>query len=151
MDDELQVGHFKIAIAIATALLTAFLGGGIVLWRDFAVLSTNVAELRNAYISDMQEMRALYGTDSATLAAIAEQAHANSIHRIEHDKSADRWIKVIEENDKRGHRNEMLVNKLQTETAARADPNTGAEGRIRDKRLDRVDSRVDRLEVIKGK
>ena len=135
MDDESQSGHFKIAVAIATALLTAFIGAGIVLWRDVAVLSVSLEELRDTYI-----------TDAATLAAIAQQAHSNTIHRAEHERTAEREIARIGANEQRSYRNELAITKLQRNPEARADPNTGAEGRVRDKRLDRVESRVDRLE-----
>ena len=141
MDDELQAGHFKVAIAIATALLTAFLGGGIVLWRDFAVLSHDVEELRATYI-----------TDAATLAAIAQQAHANTIHRAEHERTAEREIARIGANEQRSYRNQIAITELKTDSDTRADPNTGTEGRIRDKRLDRVEVRVDRVEdKLRGK
>ena len=135
MDDESQAGHFKIAVAIATALLTAFIGAGIVLWRDVAVLSVSLEELRDTYI-----------TDAATLAAIAQQAHANTIHRAEHERTAQREIARITANEQRSHSNQLAITKLERNPDARADPNTGAEGRVRDKRLDRVEDRVDRLE-----
>ena len=135
MDDELQAGHFKIAVAIATALLTAFIGAGIVLWRDVAVLSVSLEELRDTYI-----------TDAATLAAIAQQAHSNTIHRAEHERTAEREIARIGIIEQRSYNNEIAITKLQRNPDARADPNTGAEGRVRDKRLDRVENRVDRLE-----
>ena len=135
MDDESQSGHFKIAVAIATALLTAFIGAGIVLWRDVAVLSVSLEELRDTYI-----------TDAATLAAIAQQAHANTIHRAEHERTAEREIARITANEQRSHRNELAITKLERNPDVRADPNTGAEGRVRDKRLDRVEQRIDRIE-----
>lgn len=135
MDEEFQAGHFKVAIAIVSALLTAAIAQGVVMWRDFAVLSTTVEELRNTYV-----------TDNATLAAIAQQASTNTVHRLEHERTAEREIARITANEQRSYRNELAISKLQRDPDARADPNTGADGRVRDKRLDQLEKRMDRIE-----
>jgi len=88
-------------------------------------LSHSVAELRDTYV-----------TDAATLAAIAQQAHANSIHRAEHERNFDRTIKKVEAN-------ERAIIELRVNTQSRADPFTGSEGaelRTRIQRLEQSQS-----------
>ena len=140
MDDE-RPWHINIILTLVTALCTAAIGQGVVVWRDVAVLAHSVEELRATYI-----------TDAATLAAIAQQAHVNSVHRVEHERTAEREIARIGANEQRSYRNQIAITELKTDSDTRADPNTGTEGRIRDKRLDRVEGRVDRVEdKLRGK
>jgi hypothetical protein len=116
-----QDGYAKIAVAVITALLTAAIGQGIVVWRDNSVLSARMEDLQ----------RAVDG-NTITLRAIAEQAHANSIHRTEHEKNAQQWInKIIE--------NERDIHALQSNANARKDPFTGSEGRELEQRIRRLE------------
>jgi hypothetical protein len=122
-DPEQQSGYTKIAAAVITALLVAAIGQGVLVWRDIAVLAHTVKDLRDTYI-----------TDAATLAAIAEQAHANSIHRIEHKEQAERYIRKIEAN-------ERAIIQLQVNTSSRADPFTGSEGAELRDRIERLEQK----------
>lgn len=106
------------------AVLVAMAGQGVLAWRDIAVLNHSVEELANTYI-----------TDAATLAAIAQQAHANSIHREEHERQSQRWIDKILEN-------ERAILGLQRDAGARADPFTGTEGADLRRRIERLESKV---------
>jgi hypothetical protein len=120
-DQASQGGYAKIVVAVFTALLIAAIGQGVVAWRDIAVVAHSVQELRDTYI-----------TDAATLAAIAQQAHANSIHRVEHEKQAERWIDKILENERR-------IQRIETNTSARPDPFTGTEGRALRYRIEKLE------------
>jgi hypothetical protein len=112
-----QDGYAKIAVAVVTALLTAAIGQGIVVWRDNSVLSARVEDLQRAVDGNTNSLR-----------TIAEQSHTNSIHRIEHEKNAQQWInKIIE--------NEQDIHALQSNAAARKDPFTGSEGRQLEQRI----------------
>jgi hypothetical protein len=112
-----QDGYAKIAVAVITALLTAAIGQGIVVWRDNSVITARLEDVQRAVDANTNSMR-----------AIAEQSHANSIHRIEHEKNAQQWInKIIE--------NERDIHALQSSAAARKDPFTGSEGRELERRI----------------
>jgi hypothetical protein len=122
-----QDGFSRFAAIIVPAfiaVLVAMAGQGVLAWRDIAVLNHSVEELANTYI-----------TDAATLAAIAQQAHANSIHREEHERSAERWIDKILEN-------ERAIHSLQTDAAARKDPFTGTEGAELRRRIEALEGRT---------
>jgi hypothetical protein len=125
MNDDFDDTHSstpaKVAVAVIAALLTASVGQGFLVWRDVAVLSHTVAELRDTYV-----------TDAATLAAIAQQAHANSIHRVEHERQAKRYIDKIEAN-------ERSIIELRVNTQSRADPFTGTEGAELRTRIQRLE------------
>jgi hypothetical protein len=121
-----QDGYSRFAAIIIPAfiaVLVAMAGQGVLAWRDIAVLNHSIEELANTYI-----------TDAATLAAIAQQAHANSIHREEHERNAERWIdKIIE--------NERAILQLQRDSGARDDSFTGAQGDALRRRIEQLESR----------
>jgi hypothetical protein len=98
-------------------------GQGVLAWRDIAVLNHSIEELANTYI-----------TDAATLASIAQQAHANSIHREEHERNAERWIDKIIENEK-------AILQLQRDSGARDYSFTGAQGDALRRRIEQLESR----------
>jgi hypothetical protein len=118
-----ESGYYKIAVAVISALLVAAIGQGVVVWRDNSVLSSGLEELRRAVDANTDSLR-----------AIAQQAHANSIHRLEHEKQAERWIDKILEN-------EHNIHALQQQPAARPDPFTGTEGRELERRLRVLESK----------
>ena len=123
---ERQDGFVKFATFIIPAfiaVLVAMAGQGVLAWRDIAVLNHSVEKLANTYI-----------TDATTLASIAQQAHANSIHREEHERSAERWIDKILEN-------ERDIHSLQTDSASRKDPFTGSEGAELRRRIEALEGR----------
>jgi len=116
--------HFhKFAITVITALLLAAIGQGLILWRDNSVLSVGMEELRHAVDANTDTIRAL-----------AQQAHANSIHRIEHEKQAERWINQIIENGR-------AIHDLQQQPGARPDPFTGSQGRELQRQIDELKKR----------
>jgi hypothetical protein len=116
-----QDGYAKIAVAVITALLTAAIGQGIVVWRDNSVIASRVEDLQRAVDGNTNSLR-----------AIAEQSHANSIHRVEHEKNARHWIdKIIE--------NEQSIHALQNIAGARKDPFTGSEGRELEQRIRKLE------------
>ena len=119
MDDE--IGHYKIAVAVFTALLTAAIGQGILVWRDASVLSSRVAELRSAVDANTESLRVL-----------GQISNTNAIHRQEHERQADRWIKQIEQN-------ERDLQDLLRNSGARPDPFTGTQGRALDDRIRRLE------------
>jgi hypothetical protein len=106
-------------------LLSALLVNGVVAWSDLRVLAGSVKELRDSYI-----------TDIATLAAIAEQAHANTIHRVEHERQAERYIAKIEAN-------ERAIIELKSDSKARPDPFTGTDGDELRHRIERLEQEAD--------
>jgi hypothetical protein len=112
-----QFGYYKVAVAVFSALLVAAIGQGIIVWRDNSVLSVGLEDLQRAV-----------DANTATIRVIAEQAYANSIHRVEHEKQADRWIAKILEN-------ERSIHSLQQQPSARPDPFTGTEGRELERRI----------------
>lgn len=116
---------------VVIALLVAASTGGIVSWRDLGVLDAQFQELRAGYI-----------TDAATLAAIAQQSHANSLHRVEHEKTAAREIARIDANERRSHANELGLERLQRAPDPRPDPFTGSDG-------ERLRERIERLEGVR--
>jgi hypothetical protein len=119
-----QDGFSRFAAIIVPAfiaVLVAMAGQGVLAWRDIAILNHTVKELADTYV-----------TDIATLAAIAEQAHANTIHRVEHERQAARYIAKIEVN-------ERAIIELQSNARARPDPFTGTDG-------DKLRHRIERLE-----
>ena len=119
-----QDGYHKIAVAVITALLVAAIGQGVVVWRDNSVLSASLEDLQRAVDANTETLRAL-----------AQQAHANSIHRIEHEKQAERWIdKIIE--------NERNIHALQNQPTARPDPFTGSDGRELQRQIDELKKKV---------
>lgn len=120
-DDEKQGGFFKLQEALIPMLLSALLVNGVVAWSDLRVLAGSVKELRDSYV-----------TDIGTLAAIAEQAHANTIHRRELGRQAERYFAKIEAN-------ERAIIKLQSIPEARSDSFTGTQG-------DKLRHRIERLE-----
>lgn len=113
---------------VVVALLVAASSGGIISWRDLGVLDAQFQELRAGYI-----------TDAATLAAIAQQSHANTLHRHEHEKTAAREIARIDANEKRSHANELELNRMQRSTDARPDPFTGSDGEILRRRIEKLE------------
>ena len=133
-----QSGYWKYVPEIIVVLVTGAIIQGIMLWGNNRVLTRDVEELGRA-------VDAL----TAAIPAIAQQAHENSIHRTEHEKTAEREIRRIDENDKRGHENEsrsranaQAIQELRNNANARADPNTGTQGRERDRRLDLLERRL---------
>ena len=125
MDDENeQQGYIKVAVAVVSALLVAAIGQGIMVWRDNAVLSTGVEELRRAV-----------DTNTNTLRVVAEQSSANTVHRLEHERQSSFWIARIEQNTREIHA-------LQREPAARSDPFTGTEGRTLERRIRAIEQRA---------
>lgn len=125
MDDSIQQnGTYKVAVAVFTALLTAAIGQGILVWRDTSVLSSRVAELRSAVDANTESLRVL-----------GQIANTNAIHRQEHERSAERWIKQIEENER--NLQELLRN-----SGARPDPFTGTEGRALDERIRKLEGNL---------
>ena len=120
-DDSAQAGTYKVAIAIFTALLTAAIGQGILVWRDASVLSSRVSELRSAVDANTESLRVL-----------GQIANSNAIHRYEHERQADHWIKQIEENERN-------VQDLLRNSGARPDPFTGTQGRALDDRIRRLE------------
>ena len=116
---------------VVIGLLIAASTGGIVSWRDLGVLDAQFQELRAGYI-----------TDAATLAAIAQQSHSNTLHRIEHEKTAAREIARIDANERRSHANEIGLERLQRAPDPRPDPFTGSDGA-------RLRERIERLEGMR--
>lgn len=116
---------------VVIALLIAASTGGAISWRDLGVLDARVAELRAGYL-----------TDAATLGTIATQSHANTLHRIEHEKAATREIARIDANEERSRANELEISRLQRSPAARPDSFTGTEG-------DALRRRVEKLEGVR--
>ena len=114
--------------SVLIALLLAASTGGLISWRDLGVLDARVAELRAGYI-----------TDAATLAAIAQQSHANTLHRVEHEKTATREIARIDANERRSHANELAIERLQRAPDPRPDPFTGSDGERLRKRIERLE------------
>ena len=121
MDDEGQAGAYKVAIAVFTALLVTAIGQGVLVWRDASVLSSRVAELRHAVDANTESLRVL-----------GQIANANAIHRQEHERSAARWIKQIEQN-------ERDLQDLLRNSGARPDPFTGTQGRALDDRIRKLE------------
>jgi hypothetical protein len=120
-EDEKQKGFFRLTETLVPTLLGALLINGVVAWSDLRVLAGSVKELRDSYV-----------TDIATLAAIAEQAHANTIHRVEHERQAERYIAKIEAN-------ERAIIELRTNSKSRPDPFTGTEGRALRDRIEKLE------------
>ena len=116
MDDENERGYYKIGVAVVSALLVAAIGQGVVVWRDNSVLSSSVEDIQRAVDAIALTQRNL-----------AEQSHANTIHRLEHEKQAARWIDKILENERDIH--------AMQQRNFRPDPFTGAQGRDLDRRL----------------
>jgi hypothetical protein len=80
----------------------------------------------------MEDVQRAVDANTNSMRAIAEQSHANSIHRIEHEKNAQQWInKIIE--------NERDIHALQSNANARKDPFTGTEGRQLEQRIRRLE------------
>jgi hypothetical protein len=113
---------------VVIALLVAASTGGIISWRDLGVLD-----------AQFQELRADYITDAATLAAIAQQSHSNTLHRLEHGKTAAREIARIDANERRSHANEINIQRLQRAPDPRPDPFTGSDGERLRKRIERLE------------
>ena len=117
-------GNIKIAMAVFLTFMVPVVGHGILTWRDVSNLTAAVARIE----SDVKLL-------DATIAVVAAETHANSIHREEHDKSAGHWIETIKEN-------ERAIRRLERETRTGTDPFTGTEGanlRARIERLERKD------------
>jgi hypothetical protein len=129
-----QNGYAKLAVGAVATLLVASIGQGFLAWRDLAVLNATVEELAADHARDIRDIRERYSLDAATLAAIAEQTHANSIHRVEHDKSAEHWIGQIKDNTR-------SVRKLEQDPNARRDPFTGTEGKALEDRIKALERR----------
>ena len=120
-NDESNPQWYKTLLGVVIALLITAAGNGIIAWSDLRNLRDSVARIE----SDVDIV-------DSTLAAIAAQAHANTIHRVEHDKNAERWINQILEN-------ERDIREFQRAPKAGPDPFTGTEGaKLRD--------RIERLE-----
>ena len=120
-NDESNPQWYKTFLGVVIALLITAAGNGIIAWSDLRNLRDSVARIE----SDV-------GIVDSTLAAIAAQAHANSIHRTEHEKSAERWINQIIEN-------ERDIRKLQRAPDARPDPFTGTEGAALRSRIEQLE------------
>jgi hypothetical protein len=95
-------------ITIGLSALLAFLsiiaapgiGYGVWTWSNTHRLNDRVerleADFAALHLSYEAELKSL----NATLAVVAEEAHANSIHREAHEESAGRWIDQIIDNSK---------------------------------------------------
>ena len=122
-DEQQNPQWYKTLLGVVIALLITAAGNGVIAWSDLRNLRDSVARIE----SDVDIV-------DATLAAIASQAHANTIHRVEHDKSAERWINQILENEREIHL-------LQRAPEARPDPFTGTEGAALRGRIERLEQR----------
>ena len=118
-----QSGSIKVAIAIAAALVVAAVTNGIAVWSDVRLLSSAVSRIE----SDL-------ATLDVTLARVAIETSANSVHRVEHQRQSDQWIKQIE-------RNRDAIEALREKPSARPDPFTGTEGRELKQRIERLEER----------
>lgn len=117
-----QSGSIKVAIAVAGALVVAAVTNGVALWSDVRLLSAAVARME----SDLTEL-------DATLARIAIETSANTVHRAEHERQSERWIEQIE-------RNRDAIEALKEKPSARPDPFTGTEGRALSDRIERLEA-----------
>ena len=121
MNESEQSGTISKAVAVVGGLLTSALlvagGHGILTWSDVRSLRADVARVESN----------LNVTDN-TIAVVAAEANANSIHRIEHEKQAEKEIRRIDANETRSLRNQFLLERLRENPAARPDPFTGTEG-----------------------
>lgn len=118
-----QQGSVKIAIAAAAALVVAAVTNGVALWSDVRLLSAAVERIE----SDL-------ATLDSTLARVSVESSANTVHRIEHARTADKWIEQIE-------RNRDAIGEIKEKANARADPFTGTEGRELRGRIERLEER----------
>jgi len=124
-----EEGWVKLAAAGLISAAVASGGAVAVSWRDLGVLQSDIGVLHSATDSLATELRQLENT----LSIIARQTAENSIHRVEHEKQADRWIAQILEN-------EAAIHELIRVSAKRADPFTGTQGRELDERIKRLES-----------
>lgn len=117
-----QSGSIKVAVAAAAALVVAAVTNGVALWSDVRLLSAAVARIE----SDLT-------TVDTALARIAVESSANSVHRVEHQRTVDKWIEQIE-------RNRDAIAEIREKASARADPFTGTEGRALRDRIERLET-----------
>jgi hypothetical protein len=126
---ESQEGWVKlIATGFLSVAITAA-GAVAVSWRDLGVLRADLGILNRQIDAVTTEIRQV----DNTLRIIAKQAAENSIHRVEHEKQADRWIAQILEN-------EAAIHELIRVPAKRADPFTGTQGRELEERIKQLES-----------
>lgn len=111
-------GLVSVAVAMGSA--------GLLSWRDLGVIDSRIGVLERR--TDGLERRLEQSDD--TVSVLAAQANTNSIHRMEHEKSAERWIDQIVQNTKE-------IQNLQRNTNARPDPFTGTMGRELEERVQR--------------
>ena len=120
-DEQQNPQWYKTLLGVVIALLIAAAGNGVIAWSDLRNLRDSVARLE----SDVDIV-------DSTLATIAAQAHANTIHRVEHDRNAERWINQILEN-------ERDIREFQRAPKARPDPFTGTEGAALRSRIEQLE------------
>ena len=122
--------HHVLTLVATAALSAAVAASGAILlsWRDLGIFESRLDVLN----SDVESIKRQLRTVDLTDAAIAKQVAENSIHRIEHEKSAERWIDQIIEN-------ENDIHDLQSRTSARPDPFTGTQGRELRKRIEKLE------------
>jgi hypothetical protein len=93
--NDARISEIKLSIAQILAFITVVspvFGTAVWTW-------SNVNRLNDKLIRVESDYRSL----DATVTAIAEQTHANSIYRNEHEKSAAYHIRRIDENDQCCH------------------------------------------------
>lgn len=117
-----QSGSIKVVIAVAGALVVAAVSNGVAVWSDVRLLSSAVSRIE----SDL-------GTLDAALTRLSVESSANSVHRVEHQRQSDQWIRQIE-------RNRDAIAEIKEKASARADPFTETEGRALRDRIERLET-----------
>jgi hypothetical protein len=95
-------------ITIGLSALLAFLsifaapgiGYGVWTWSNTHRLNDRVERLEADFAALHLRFEANLASIDATLTVVAEEAHANSIHREAHEESSGRWIDQIVDNSK---------------------------------------------------
>lgn len=121
-DNERQSGSVKIAVAAAAALVVAAVTNGVALWSDVRLLAAAVSRVE----SDLGQLDAAFG-------AISIETRANTVHRTEHQRQSEQYLRQIEANRE-------AIEALRRQPAARPDPFTGTEGAALRARIERLEA-----------
>jgi hypothetical protein len=115
----------KILFAFVLGLAGSALGVGLLSWRDIALTGQSVGELERRV-----------GAVETAVQSIGVENTTNSLARVDHKYLLGKLQETID-------RIRDDVSALKTKAGARTDPFTGTEGRVLEKRIDRLEEQRD--------
>lgn len=119
---------------VAAGLVSAVvaIGGSVLLsWRDLGVFSARLDILERHATDGERKLAELITAHNAVVTAETR----NTTHRLEHEKTSERWINQI-------IRNSELIREMRSTPEARPDPFTGTEGRELQRQIDELSSKL---------